>query len=466
MKSEGGMKIRPVDTIQPVVKKPTWVRVRPRVFGSSLRKKPWKQFFQGVLVGILVVLLCGSVFVWQGLGGEKGDLIRLLLASNGHYLILFQNNTELRPTGGFIGSFAEVELRHGLLKDYQFETNIYKRDKKLTAQKCLPLPSPMKEIWPNGCGTMRDSNWAVDFSQAAAEIEGYYLQEGGGEVDGVIAIDASFFVDLLRIIGPIELPQYQMTLNPENFLKETQYYVEKEYFEDPQGALINEPKTILKDMFPIVLQRIKNPKVWSLVIKTTLKNLREKHILLNFKEPWLSQIVEKYDWGGRVKTTDGDYLYLNNANLGGQKSSLNVKQKVSFTVRLGSNGTLLHTLSLRRTHQGNGLWPDGINQNYTRILVPKGSLLVSTQGIERVDLSEESGKTVFGFWSTVAPKETKTFTIVYQTPPLPLYHLLVQKQPGAEPNQFLFYLQTDTRQWRWEGLIDEDRLISVDLTSS
>jgi len=147
------------------------------------------------------------------------------------------------------------------------------------------------------------------------------------------------------------------------------------------------------------------------------------------------------------------------------KSSLNVKQNILLKVKVQDDGNILNTLSITRLHQGTGAWPDGINQNYTRVLLPKGSVLVSKQGIDTVDFYEELDKTIFGFWTTVAPQESKTFQISYLLPFKigPKYNLLIQKQPGALADQFNFILEGTSR-WRWEGKIDKDKIIEIDLT--
>ena len=424
------------------------------------RKRLW---FLSIFLILIIVFLTSF---WRGLLGEKMALIRLFLGLNGKYLVLFQNNTELRPGGGFIGSFAEVEVKNGLIKNWYFETNVHKRDKKFLAQKCIPLaPKIPNPVWPNGCMIMASSNWSPDFQESAEQVAWFYKQEGGNRVDGVIALDTTLFTDILRLIGPIQMPKYNLTITADNFVKETQYYVEKAYFEDPQNKAENEPKTILKDMMPIVLERLKNPKLTCTILTILKNNLREKHLLFSFKDSGLMKITRKYNWGGEVKQTSGDYLYINNANLGGMKSSLNVKQNILLKVKVQDDGSILNTLSITRLHQGTGAWPDGTNQNYTRVLLPKGSALVSKQGIDAVDFYEELDKTIFGFWTTVAPQESKAFQISYLLPFKigPKYNLLIQKQPGALADQLNFILEGTSR-WRWEGKIDKDKIIEIDLT--
>ena len=426
-------------------------------------------FLWFILGGVFLVLSVLILTFWLGFLGPKMALARLFLGLNGKYLVLFQNNTELRPTGGFLGSFAEVEIKHGLIKKWDFETNIWTRDKNYASKICLPQPVPFIEKWGEGsCFGMRDSNWEIDFSSASQDIENFYIKEGGEQVDGVIALDATFFVKLLKIIGSIELPEYNLTLTPENFISETQYFVEKEYFKDGENRIENEPKTILKDMFPIVINRIKNPKIWWKLFAFSENELEQKNVLFYFNNPSSQKIAQRYDFTGEVKTAEKDYLYINNANLGGLKSSQNILEEVSLNIKAQMDGAYLNTLTIKRTHRGDGKWPDGINYNYTQVLIPKNSLLKEKTGIEQIDSSNEYDKTIFGFWTTVAPGETKTFTVSYVLPfkQAKDYSLLIQKQPGAPNSKFRFILEnTQNLVWKYIADIDKDKFIKINYNS-
>ena len=453
----------PPPVIPQVIQKPT-TPISPSQGGIGKRRNHrWWLWFLGVFLIVIIVFI---VLFWQALLSPKPSLIKLFLGLNGRYLILFQNNTELRPSGGFIGSFAEVEIKHGKIKNYYVETNIWKKDKIFVKQTCVTVPKPFIQTWGKGnCFALRDSNWSPDFQDSAQNVEWYYKQEGGENVDGIIAIDTNFFTDLLKIIGPIEMPKYNLILTPENFTKEVQYEVERDYWSTPENWVTNEPKTILKEMMPEVISRLKNYHLWPQILKMTLKNLKEKHLLFALKDPRLSKIVHKNNWGGEVRDTSADYLYINNANLGGFKSSQNVKQNITLKSIVKYDGSIVNTLTIVRKHEGDGLWPDAINKNYTRILVPEGSLIESKKNIEEVDTTSELGKTIYGFWTTVSPGKTKTFEITYRLPfkKPDNYSLLIQKQPGGLPDDFTFLLENISN-WKWQGEVNEDKNIEINLT--
>lgn len=458
-----GIYRKPPKTPEPPKPKIT-PEIKPVLVPKKIRigkRRRWL-WILGVFLFLIMLFL---VLFWQTLLGPQMALAKIASGLNGRYLILFQNNTELRPAGGFIGSFAEAEIKNGQIKNWYFDANIYKRDKEFTKKKCIPSPAPAQKIWGAGCMNMANANWSPDFQASMQDVAWYYQQENGNPVAGVIAVDTTFFTDLLRVIGPIQMSKYGLTVTPENFTNEVQYEVEKNYWSDQENWQINEPKTILKEMVPEVMARLKNWRLWPEILKTVMKNIKEKHILFSFENPDLQDVVLKNNWGGKVKETENDYLYINDANLGGLKSSQSVKETVDLKSKIQDDGSILNTLKLTRVHQGNGVWPDAVNKNYTRILVPKGSILIAKNNIDSIDSQEELGKSEFGFWTTVSPGETKIFEITYK---LPLkieskYSLLIQKQPGASAITFHFSFQNDAL-WRWDGEINEDKSIIVNLT--
>jgi len=182
--------------------------------GEKPHAKETARFFLGLSFLLLLVLT---------LLGLQPHLANLLPAANlayllrdGNYLILFQNNNELRSSGGFIGSFAEVEVKGGRPGSIDFGTNIYKLDEPFAAQVVVPPPAPLLRI-TGGRWTLRDSNWAADFPQAAEQILWFYEREWGmagkeTRLDGVIALTTTVIEELLRLTDPIEMPAYTTTL--------------------------------------------------------------------------------------------------------------------------------------------------------------------------------------------------------------------------------------------------------------
>ncbi|MFZ5982031.1 MAG: DUF4012 domain-containing protein, partial [Patescibacteria group bacterium] len=128
-----------------------------------------------------------------------------ILGGNGprKYLFLFQNNNEMRPTGGFIGTYALLDIFDGRIKRLKVD-GIFNPDGQLR-EKVVP-PAPIQKI--SAAWSLHDSNWWPDFPTSAEKASWFWEKTGGPTVDGVIAMTPEVIKKLLEITGPIELPEY------------------------------------------------------------------------------------------------------------------------------------------------------------------------------------------------------------------------------------------------------------------
>lgn len=357
------------------------------------------------------------------------------------YVILFQNNTELRPTGGFIGSYATLELNKRQVSNFFVQTNVWKSDTAFSAQYPITPPYPLNQattVW-----AMRDANWSPDFPTTSKQVLDFYHKMYGQPAHGVIAIDTSIILQILDITGPIDFPEYKTKLDSSNFLSVVQYKVEIEYFENKKNKIENEPKQIIADFMPKLFQELAKlkPLEAAKVNAILVESLARKSIQVYTVQPEAQQALVDLDVAGQVKQNSSDYLYINNANIGGGKSSLNVTQEV--TLKQNSYGNPIENqVEITRTHHGNGVWPDADNVNYMRIMVPQGSTLVKTEGaFELKETLVENGKTVFAGWFNTPVASKKFATITYRLPDSITrddYSLLLQRQPGDNPTTYHF----------------------------
>lgn len=440
---------QPLDGIRAPVARPRWRGLRvPRALLAPLRRSwPW--------------LLCGLGLLVAGvsLASDASTLVGLRnVLPAGHYLILLQNNAELRPSGGFIGSFATVDLTSTGYRNLQIDTNIYKRDNSFTEHTTVVPPEPLIPM-TGGKWAMRDSNWDPDFATAAAQVAWFYQQEGGEPVDGVIAVNATVIQDLLELTGPVQLPDLSEALSAETFFDTLHYQIEKGYFLDEANLRTNEPKLILADLLNALKGRLIQPRILVQLGPLIESELGEKHLLLYHTDPEIERRIVSRNWGGTIQTEIPHSLTLVNANLTGKKSSLNMRQDVELTVE--TRGAVdRHHLTVQRTHTGTGVWPDFRNNNYLRALVPLEASLIgvrreSEEVTEHAALSIEAGHTSVGLWVNTDPQTSSSVTIVYDVAHLPSYRLVYQKQPGVVAEHVRVVYNQDV-------LID--RVITTDVT--
>ena len=207
------------------------------------------------------------------------------------YLLIFQNNAEARATGGFIGTYGLVDLDQGEIKNL-FIDGIFNADGQLR-EKIMP-PSPIQKI--STAWSMHDANWFADFPTSAQKIMWFYEKTGGPTPDGVISLTPTVIERLLELTGPIEMPEYQVTLDDQNFIDIGKYKVEVDYDKN-----LNQPKKILADFAPKFIDKISEQLENNTleVLKVINQALKEKHILLYFSDSELEDFVKTQGWAGR-----------------------------------------------------------------------------------------------------------------------------------------------------------------------
>ncbi len=378
---------------------------------------------------------------------EVTDAAYAVLGGTGtkRYLAIFQNNTEIRPTGGFMGSFAEMDIRKGEIAKLTIPGGgTY--DLRAGVMKPFISPKPLRLL--SAAWEFQDANWFPDFPTSARQIMQFYEHAGQPTVDGVIAVNATFVASLLDLLGSIEMPEYGRTIDSKNFLLETQKIVENEYDRDE-----NKPKAFIGDLAPKLLEKAKAlpPEGFLAFLDTLQQGLSSRDIQIYFDDQELQKQVIERGWGGELKWSDGDYFMAVDTNLGGGKTDGVIQQKIDIKVNIEADGTVTDSVTVTRTHFGQpGSDFSGVNNvDYLRLYVPKGSELLSADGFSIPDASlfdapmtdwlidddliygldgaktdaksgtdifEESGKTVFGNWIQTKPGATSTAHFTYRLP--------------------------------------------------
>ncbi|MHB8903487.1 MAG: DUF4012 domain-containing protein [Patescibacteria group bacterium] len=459
-----------------------------------------------------------SNFVDAGLSLKEA----LGLSRDKRYLLVFQNNSELRASGGFIGSYALVDFRDGKIRNlevpgggsYDTEAGL---NMHIIAPKPLWLVNPLWHFW--------DANWWADWPTTAKNLMWFYEKSNGPSVDGVISVTPTVIERLLEISGPIDLTkEYGLVIDSNNFWETTQKVVERNNLikthpdyvvglatsstvvdvnlplqQDLENNPDNKPKKIIGDLMAKILevlpQKLNKDNLVN-IISLLEENLAEKQIMFYFTDSNFQAAVSKRNWAGEIKTSDKDYLMVVDTNIAGQKTDRKIIENIEHASEVGSDGTIINTLKITRTHTGIKNEPlTGVrNNDWLRIYVPLGSELISATGFSAPDdkylnkkpesewfksplldneenaltdaesntkIYTENDKTVFANWTMVDPGQRTEIIIKYRLPfnffafkpssklstyinkflnpdkvDLLPYSLLLQKQPGTIPADF------------------------------
>ncbi|MBI3887467.1 DUF4012 domain-containing protein, partial [Candidatus Microgenomates bacterium] len=143
------------------------------------------------------------------------------------YLLVFQNSAELRPSGGFIGSYGLLNIDNGKLSSWEIQ-DVYTADGQLKGY--VPPPDELLHFFNQQSWYLRDSNWSPDFPLTAKRIIWFFEKETGQQVDGVIAVNLGAAQKIIKAIGPLNLTDLNQTVSGEDFFQKAEYSSEINFF--------------------------------------------------------------------------------------------------------------------------------------------------------------------------------------------------------------------------------------------
>lgn len=372
------------------------------------------------------------------------------------YLVLFQNNMELRPGGGFIGSYGIVTFKDYTLRNIEIQ-DVYDADGQLLAH--IEPPAAIKKHLNQPHWFLRDSNFSPDFLENLNAAKFFLDKEmkltgfAGG-----IAITTTAINNILDAYGNIYLPDYKENINSKNFYIKTQTIVEKNFFPgstQKKGFLSALVQTLIVQMPRVSFEKL------AIGVK---KSLEEKHIVMNFENAEIQKVIDSYSWNGKVvvpkcasqiENCIVDGFIPIDANLGVNKTNFFLSRLFNQKIKIKENGEIHNQLTITFKNDSEAsIFPGGIYKNYFQVYLPKDSTInqITRDGvlIPEYDPIENSAFNIAGIYFEVPPKTTTELKINYQLDGRlekgrGNYQLIVQKQIGSSNNDFVleFYFPSN-----------------------
>lgn len=405
------------------------------------------------------------------------DLWPDILGFNGTktYMVLLQNNMELRPGGGFIGSYGILSLNQGIVKGFKI-FDVYDADGQLKSR--VEPPFAIRRYFSSKNWYLRDSNFDVDFSKDAVASAVFLNSEMHQGVDGVIGVDLSFVKKLLMAIGPVRVSDYNETINSNNLFQSVSSHTQKNFF-----AGSTQKKDFLSALYSSIQQKVSsnNDVSYLSLVSAISDSVYEKHIVFAFNNVSLQSTFSVNGWGStlfdqrpRLGNTINDFLGINEANLGANKVNYFITRSISHNLNIKNDGSVNGNLKINfKNSASKTLGKDGFYKSFLRIILPQGSTIDSLKidGIQQeivnaitdpvkyeaknfipptgleVYKQDEEGKTIYGFLNLVDNGKLRVIDINYSLlAKLDLsksdfsYDLKLFKQPGIDSIPYNFSL--------------------------
>ncbi|MBT3389225.1 MAG: DUF4012 domain-containing protein [Chloroflexi bacterium] len=263
------------------------------------------------------------------------------------YLILIQNEDEIRATGGFIAAAAIITIENGKIIAFRVEDSYAFDD--LTRQYPAP-PWQMQEYIRAWMFTFRNSNWSPDFPTTAIWAEYLYAYSSAHSVDGVIAIDQYMLKLLLEVLGPIRAEASTDVVTAENVIEIMRASKSEYEGNDP------ERKGFIGIIAKAMITQLQNdPNLpWKALMETVVRALNERHLLLQFDDLAVNELIAQLGWNGAMRPGEGDYLMVVDTNLGWNKVNAVSDTAIDYFVNLADLGLPQALLTLKHRNAGTG----------------------------------------------------------------------------------------------------------------
>jgi len=397
--------------------------------------------------------LSGEFKKQVGQGVEIVKLVPELLGLDGKqrdYMVLFQNDSELRPTGGFIGSYGILSFKSGKLINLEIK-DIYEADGQLKGH--VEPPWEIKKHLGEANWFMRDANWKADFVKSAADIQWFLEKETGKKVNGVIGIDLAVARAMLKATGEIYVPDFKEKINEGNLYEQAEFYAETKFF---PGS--TQKASFLGALGKQLFEEIKSLDVEKrlTLVQSFLNLLETNDLQLAINETETAKRLMDLNWDGRVyngkcsgENCVMDYWYAVEANLGVNKANYFVKRNMEESTEITTNSiNRILKINYENTAK-NTEWPGGDYKNYMRLYLPKevevsqisvmdgnDTSIKKVYGSDEITIREVDGKKEVGFLVMVPVLKKRILEIRYtisvnSSGKTFTYMKYIQKQPGT-----------------------------------
>jgi len=365
------------------------------------------------------------------------------------YMIIMQNNAEMRPTGGFWTNYSTFKIKNALLNSDFSSKDMYSIDYTLDIADpytdfSVGLPAPLRKYLLVERWFARDANFSPDFPTSVADFMKSYnfaMRLNPLEikpVDGIFTMDTQVVSELLDVTGPATVNG--VTYTKDNVVLELEKIASLELKEQSNR------KKVLGDLMERMLVNVfeSDKNLWPKLIDKAVDLMNRKHVMGYMYDPEIQALLEKYNFAGRlVDVPEGDYLAVITSNLGGDKTNLFITREITSST-LNEGGKWTRTVKVKYTYGpavGEYSLFAKLYKDYLRIYVPKGSTLVSVEGSEDGQGSgDELNKTYFNGFITLGPGATKEVTFKYTLPDGVVkngdYKLYIQKQSGMPKEKY------------------------------
>ncbi len=313
-----------------------------------------------------------------------------LSEKNQTWIIVLQNSDEIRASGGFAGSYITVPVIDGKISSFVVE-DIYDADGQFEGY--IEAPPGAKEYLSSNRGLrLPDANWHADFPSSADQMLQFFAFGNKQNVHGLVAVNLHLAEAVLGMLGPVNLPDYDALLTPDNLSQELRKGRD-DFF---PGSI--QKKHILSQVAIAVVIELKSigPTAVKDLGALLKQSVIEKNILAFARDPEMQIFIENLGADGSLLDPESDYLYLVESNVAINKANKGISRELA----VNWDQQLIEVLL---TFTNNNLPPEETSLS---------GLIPSQQEIENRNQAEHNG--YINYQRVLMPQHWEVETINYR----------------------------------------------------
>jgi len=395
--------------------------------------------------------------------GADADLGALMTFLGGdgprRYLLFSQNPDEVRPTGGYLGTFgllvadgSTVALeRYGGSEQWRAA-----HPDALVAPEEAPTAFDVPE--PPVPQSIANVNAEADWPGAARLAMRLWEQGGEEPVDGAVSVTPEFLARLVGVLGPVEVPAYGETVTEANLVERADYYTHGAGRPPPGSGL--DRKDFLVDLATAVVPRLlaAPSSSWDALATANGAGFDAREAMAWTADDGVARSLQRHGWDGTLPATEGDFFFEGDFEFAA-KNGRDIRRTYDHRVELRQDGSGRVTTTVTIAN-GQAPGPEATDSlSYITLYGPSGAVLdeAASDPIEEREPAR-GGHPAAGWVRGAAPQDATTLTVTWDVPELLRrdeggswsYELTWMPLPGHQ-GDIVNLAVTLPEGWRWAG---------------
>lgn len=333
------------------------------------------------------------------------------------YIVMSQNPDEVRPTGGFMGSYGVLAASGGEVKLATYgDANAWVSAHPTAILPAAQVGSPFRFYEPPLDETFADTNAVPDWPTAAQVALKLWALGGETPANGVVSFTPQFMARILAVTGPVQVPSYNVTVNADNVVSILNFYTHGEGI-PPPGV---DRKEFLSPLGQAVMSKLLAAPAseWRALGQAVDQSFTARDLVVWSNDPAVQSVLAARNWDGALPATTGDFFDDSEFEYGAKNGSGLKRTFVDdVTINADGSGEVSTTITVDDTEAASP-----VNNNpltYYTLYGPAGAVLdPDTPDPPFSPEPDIAGHPAYGWFMSVAPMSSGTIQVIWDVPAL------------------------------------------------